>query len=67
MRVRLLVSLASAGGSFGKGTSLDLPADEALRFIQDGLAVSDEDDKPVESAIIKPKAEKAVSKKHGGV
>lgn len=61
MRIRLLVSIAGPSLLHGRGSLIELPDDEAKRFIADGLAVLEEET-PAETAISKAPKEKAIKK-----
>lgn len=64
MRIKLLVSLASADDSYGSGSIVDMPDDEAKRFLDAGMAILLEDGHAhIETATAKhPHKEKATKK-----
>lgn len=63
MLVRLLVSIASLDMSHGKGSVVDMPDDEAQRYIDAGMAISEDGHAAIENADVKHHKEKAIKKK----
>ena len=63
MLVRLLVSIASLDMSHGKGSVVDMPDDEAKRYIDAGMAISEDGHSAIENTDVKHHKEKAIKKK----
>lgn len=60
MKIKLLVSVASVNGVHGKGSVVDFPDEEAIRYIKSGQAVKDGESE-TETAVPKhTKKEKAI-------